>query len=101
MENAFAKGTFKAWFDSNRASFSEFIDSQDIDAANGRAAWVQLHMPSHIVGISVWDQGNRLEIIMIDVATEDAKVEDKAYSSPSQLQARLNAFLEQLSGMCE
>ena len=99
MENAFAKETFKAWFDSNKASFSGLTDSKDIDAPSGRAAWVQLHTPSHTVGISAWDQGNRLEIITIDVETEEAKVEDRAYASPDKLRARLDAFLEQLAEM--
>ncbi len=99
MENAFAKEIFKAWFDSNKTSFSGLTDSKDIDAPSGRAAWAQLHTPSHTVGISAWDQVNRLEIIMIDVETDAAKVEDKAYASPDELRARLNAFSKQLAEM--
>ena len=101
MENAFAKATLREWFNKNQASFAEYINSLDIDAPTGRAASVQLDMPSHTVGISAWDQGNRLEIIMIDVATDDAKVEDKSYSNSDKLLARLDAFIDQISRMRE
>lgn len=99
MENAFAKEIFKAWFDGNQAFLAPFIDSKDIDTPSGRAAWLQLHMPSHTVGMSAWDQGNKLEIILIDIATDEAQVEDKAYASPDRLNARLDAFLKQLARM--
>ena len=81
--------------DKNQASFSEYINSHDIGAPSGRAASIQLDLPSHTVGISAWDQGNRLEVITIDVVTEEAKVEDKSYSTSDKLLARLDAFFEQ------
>ncbi len=101
MENAFAKATLTEWFVKNQASFSEYINSQDIGAPAGRAASIQLDLPSHTVGISAWDQGNRLEIITIDVATEEAKVDDKSYPTSDKLLARLDAFIDQFIRMRE
>ncbi len=101
MENAFVKATLQEWFNKNQASLAEHINSVDFDAPTGRAASVQLDMPSHTVGISAWDQGNRLEIIMIDVATDNATVEDKSYSNSDMLLARLDAFIDQISRMRE
>ena len=101
MDSAFAKETFKAWFEANQSMLSKFVHSKDIDSKSGRAAWASIHMPSHTVGISAWDHENKLEVIMIDIATEESKVEDKTYSSRDKLQARLDALLQQLLGMCE
>ena len=58
-------------------------------------------MPSHTVGISAWDHENKLEVIMINIATDESKVEDRAYSSRDKLEARLDALLQQLFGMRE
>ena len=101
METAFAKETFKAWFEANQPELAEFVHSKDIDAKSGRAAWASIHMPSHTVGISAWDHENKLEVIMIDIATDESKVEDRAYSSRDKLEARLDALLRQLLGMRE
>ena len=101
MENAFAKAALTEWFDKNQASFSEHINSQELGTPAGRAASFQLDLPSHTVGICAWDQGKRLEIITIDVATEEAKVEDKSYSTSDKLLARLDAFIDQFIPMRE
>lgn len=95
MEKSFAKATLIEWFDKNQASFSEYINSQEIGTPTGQAASIQLDLPNHTVGISAWDQGNRLEIVTFDVATEEAKVEDKSYSTNDKLLARLDAFIDQ------
>jgi hypothetical protein len=95
VENAFATATLIEWFNKNRASFSKHINSQDFGTPSGRAAGLQLNLPSHTVAITAWDQGNRLEIITIDLATEEAKVEDNSYSSSDKLLARLDAFIDQ------
>ena len=101
MKKAFAKDTFKAWFDSNQTLIAEFVHSQDLDSKSGRAAWASIHMPSHTVGISAWDHENKLEIIMIDVATDQSVVEDRAYSSRDSLRDRLDSLLQQLLEMRE
>ncbi len=101
METAFAKQTFRAWFEANQPELAGFVHSKDIDAQSGRAAWVSIHMPSHTVGISAWDHENKLEVIMINIATDESKVEDRAYSSRDKLEARLDALLQQLFGMRE
>ena len=101
METAFAKETFKAWFEANQSTLAEFVHAKDIDSRSGRAAWASIHMPSHTVGISAWDHENKLEVIMIDTATDESKVEDRAYASRDKLQARLDALLKQLLGMRE
>jgi hypothetical protein len=101
MESPFAKETFKAWFEANEPTLARFVHSKDIAAKSGRASWVSIHTPSHTVAISAWDHENKLEVIMIDTATDESKVEDKAYASRDKLQARLDALLNQLHSMCE
>lgn len=77
----FAKATLIERYNKNRTAFSEYINSEDIGTSSGQAASIQLNLPSHSVGISAWDQGNRLEILTIDVVTEEAKVEYKSFST--------------------
>ena len=93
---AFAKATFKEWLEANKSDLSGYIHSKDTDEKNGRAAWASIHMPKHVVGISAWDQGNRLEVIVIDISTDEGKVEDRAYSNRDKLEARLDALLQHI-----
>ena len=44
-------------------------------------------------------QGNRLEVIVIDISTDESKVQDRAYSNRDKLEARLDALLQQLFEM--
>lgn len=99
MQTAFAKETFKAWFEANEPELAKYIHSKDIDAKTGRAAWASIHMPSRTVGISAWDHKNKLEVVIIDVATDESSVEDEAYSTREKLEARLDALLRQLLGL--
>jgi len=101
VSDEFAKRTFSAWFDNNCAQFAQFINSSDLNAPDGRAAWAQLDLPMYTVGISAWDQGNRLEVIVIDASTGDAKVEDKEYADSEKMKLRLSALLTQLQEMLE
>ena len=99
MKTSFAKETFAAWFDFNYPLLYTFIEKTDLEAPVGRGCSIQLSMPAHTVAISAWDQGNKLEIIVIDENTGKAKVDDKAFSSREQLLARLDAFLVQFESM--
>ena len=101
VEKAFAKATLTEWFVKNKALFSEYISSQEFDTPAGRAASIQLDLPSHTVGICAWDDGNRLEIVTINVKTEEAKVDDKSYPTTDKLLARLDAFIDQFFHMSE
>ena len=99
METGFAKDTFTTWFDFNYPLLYTFINKMHLEAAAGRGASIQLDMPAHTIDLSVWDQGNRLEIVVIDNSTGNAEVDDEAYSTREQLLARLDTFLEQFERM--
>ena len=99
MTGAFARDTLTAWLEDIEPGLTEFIHSKVIDAPQHHGASVGFELPGHLVSVCAWDQGNRLEVTTIDVATEETVVEDLAYEDRDQLQARLDELSRQLLGM--
>ena len=94
VQKPFAKSTLRDWFHRNQPSLAKYVKSLELELPSGRGSSVQLDISGYALSICAWDQGNRLEIVAIDVATGETRVDDNSYTSHEQLSGRLDELLD-------
>ena len=93
MLESFAVSCFNRWLESNRKDFERFTLREEFSARPGRSSNIQIETPTHIISLCAWDQGNALEIQVIDLSSEATNIEDGACETENELMARLALFL--------
>ena len=93
MQDAFAVIVFDEWFKTNRHCFEGFSLRFNKSMATHRVTDAEIDTPTHSISICAWDQGNSLEIQIIELATEKTTIEDGQCADKDDLLARLDKLL--------
>jgi len=93
VQDVFAISAFEDWFESNRHVFQRFTLREELADSARRVSNIQIDTPTYMVSLCAWDQGDALEIQIIDLATEKTSIEDGPCSTKGEMLARLDGFL--------
>ena len=94
MQDDFAIATLERWIEANRHKFEKFELRVELPAVRDRGLHVQIDTPRFGASLSAWDQGNAVELHIVDFATGDSTIDDGPCRSEKELLDRLNAFLK-------